>query len=114
MRSRLLVLAAAVLFSTGGAAIKATSLTAWQVASLRSGIAALAILAMLRGARRVPDRSTWLVGAVYAATMVLDTYADITRNHQWSDERTGALGQKVIVRRAPGRPAVRASATQAV
>jgi aldehyde dehydrogenase (NAD+) len=38
---------------------------------------------------------------VYAATMVLDTYADITRNHQWSDERTGALGQKVIVRKAP-------------
>lgn len=76
MRSRLLVLAAAVLFSTGGAAIKATSLTAWQVASLRSGIAALAILAMLRGARRVPDRSTWLVGAVYAATMVLFVVAN--------------------------------------
>ena len=32
---------------------------------------------------------------------MLDTYADITRNHQWSDERTGALGQKVIVRKAP-------------
>jgi aldehyde dehydrogenase (NAD+) len=38
---------------------------------------------------------------VFAATMVLDTYADITRNHEWSDERTGALGQKVIVRKAP-------------
>jgi betaine-aldehyde dehydrogenase len=38
---------------------------------------------------------------VYAATMVLDTYADITRNYTWSDERTGAMGQKVIVRRAP-------------
>lgn len=38
---------------------------------------------------------------VFAATMVLDTYADITRNYTWSDERTGALGQKVIVRRAP-------------
>ena len=70
MRPRLLVLAAAVLFSTGGAAIKATSLTAWQVASFRSGIAALAVLVMLRGARRVPDRATWLVGIVYAATMV--------------------------------------------
>jgi acyl-CoA reductase-like NAD-dependent aldehyde dehydrogenase len=38
---------------------------------------------------------------VYAATMVLDTFADIARNYQWSDERTGALGQKVIVRKAP-------------
>ena len=43
MRARLLVLAAAVLFSTGGAAIKSTTLTAWQVASFRSGIAALAM-----------------------------------------------------------------------
>jgi betaine-aldehyde dehydrogenase len=38
---------------------------------------------------------------VYAATMVLDTYADIARNYTWTDERTGAMGQKVIVRRAP-------------
>jgi aldehyde dehydrogenase (NAD+) len=38
---------------------------------------------------------------VYAATMVLDTYADITRTYTWSDERTGAMGQKVLVRRAP-------------
>ena len=37
---RLQVLGAAFLFSTGGAAIKACSLGAWQVASLRSGIAA--------------------------------------------------------------------------
>lgn len=76
MRARLLVLAAAVLFSSGGAAIKATSLTAWQVASFRSAIAAVAILCMLRGARRLPDRATWLVGAVYAATMVLFVVAN--------------------------------------
>ena len=76
MRARLLVLAAAVLFSSGGAAIKSTSLTAWQVASFRSAIAAVAILCMLRGARRLPDRATWLVGAVYAATMVLFVVAN--------------------------------------
>ena len=76
MRSRLLVLAAAILFSTGGAAIKATSLTAWQVASFRSGIAAIAVLVMLRGARRLPDRTTWLVSLVYASTMVLFVYAN--------------------------------------
>ncbi len=76
MRARLLVLAAAVLFSTGGAAIKSTSLTAWQVASFRSGIAALAVLVMLRGARRLPDRATWLVGIVYAATLVFFVVAN--------------------------------------
>jgi drug/metabolite transporter (DMT)-like permease len=76
MRARLLVLAAAVLFSTGGAAIKSTTLTAWQVASFRSGIAALAVLAMLRGARRLPDRATWLVGIVYAATLVFFVVAN--------------------------------------
>ena len=38
---------------------------------------------------------------VYAATMVLDTYADIARSYTWEDDRTGALGQKVRVRRAP-------------
>jgi aldehyde dehydrogenase (NAD+) len=38
---------------------------------------------------------------VYAGTMVLDTFADIARSYTWSDERTGAMGQKVIVRRAP-------------
>ncbi len=76
MRARLLVLAAAVLFSTGGAAIKSTSLTAWQVASFRSGIAALAVLVMLRGARRLPDRATWLVGVVYAATLVFFVFAN--------------------------------------
>ena len=51
-RGRLAVLGAAALFSTGGAAIKATSLTSWQVASYRSGIAALALIALLPAARR--------------------------------------------------------------
>ena len=36
-----------------------------------------------------------------AATMVLDVYADIARTYPWSDERVGAMGQKVVVRRAP-------------
>ena len=37
----------------------------------------------------------------FAATMVLDIYADIARGYPWSDERVGAMGQKVAVRRAP-------------
>jgi betaine-aldehyde dehydrogenase len=38
---------------------------------------------------------------VFAATMVLDVYADIARTYPFSDERVGAMGEKVVVRRAP-------------
>ena len=41
VRHRLEILGAALLFSTVGAAIKATTLSSWQVASFRSGVAAL-------------------------------------------------------------------------
>ena len=44
LRAYLFVLAAAALFSTGGAAIKATQLTNWQIAGFRSLVAALAIV----------------------------------------------------------------------
>ena len=39
--ARIEVLLAALLFSTGGAAIKATSFSGWQVASFRAGVAAV-------------------------------------------------------------------------
>lgn len=70
-RSRGLLLVAAMLFSTGGAAIKATALNHWQVASFRSGIAALAILALVPAARRIADWRSWLVGVAYAACLTL-------------------------------------------
>jgi len=69
--SRLQILGAAFLFSTGGAAIKAVSLDAWQVAGFRSGIAALALLLFLPRARRFWQPRALLVGAAYAATMIL-------------------------------------------
>lgn len=69
--SRLQLLGAAALFSTGGAAIKATALTGWQVASFRSGIAALAILLLVPAARRAWSWRVLLVGIAYAATMIL-------------------------------------------
>lgn len=70
MTSRLLILAAAILFSTGGAAIKATSLSGWQVASFRSAFAGLALLVLMRGwAARWSPRAL-AVGTVYAATMI--------------------------------------------
>lgn len=68
--ARLQLLAVAALFSTGGAAVKATSLTGWQVASFRSAIAALVIFAVIPAARRGWNARTWLVGFGYALTMV--------------------------------------------
>lgn len=69
--ARARLLGAALLFSTGGAAIKACSLTAWQVAAGRSGLAFLALLVMLPAARRGWGWRTALVGSAYAATMIL-------------------------------------------
>jgi drug/metabolite transporter (DMT)-like permease len=68
---RLQILGAAFLFSTGGAAIKACSLSNWQVASFRSGVAALALFLVLPGSRRFWQPRTLLVGMAYASTMVL-------------------------------------------
>ena len=64
------VVAAAVLFSTGGAAIKAGVFSGMQVASLRSGIAALALILWVRGGARWSWRVLPVAG-VYAATLVL-------------------------------------------
>lgn len=74
--ARVQLIAAAVLFSTGGAAIKAAAFTGWQVASFRSGIAAVAIWCISAPARR---RWTWqagLVGVAYAACLVLFALAN--------------------------------------
>ncbi len=70
-RARLSVLAAALLFSTGGAAIKAAGFTGWQVAGLRSGIAALAVLLLSSRARTGWTWRSLIVGLAYAATLVL-------------------------------------------
>jgi drug/metabolite transporter (DMT)-like permease len=65
------LIATAVLFSTGGAAIKATTLTGWQVATLRSGFAALTLLLFLPAARRGITWRSSMVGVAFGATMVL-------------------------------------------
>jgi drug/metabolite transporter (DMT)-like permease len=67
---RLKVLGAAALFSTGGAAIKAVSLPGFQVACLRSGVAVVALLAMMPRARRRPGLRELAVSSAYAASMV--------------------------------------------
>lgn len=70
------ILLTALLFSTGGAAIKATQLSSWQVASFRSGLAALALLALVPAARRRWPPRVFLVAAFYAATLVLFVLAN--------------------------------------
>ncbi|GLC24314.1 DMT family transporter [Roseisolibacter agri] len=74
--ARLRLIAAAVLFSTGGAAIKAASLTSWQVASFRSGVAALAVWLLVPAARARWSPRVLAVAAVYAATLVLFVIAN--------------------------------------
>ncbi|MGK3996192.1 EamA family transporter [Sorangium sp. So ce1024] len=71
LRARLAILAAAVLWSTGGAAIKLVSLDGWQVASGRGLVAALALGLAMPGARRWPSRRALGAAAAYAAVMVL-------------------------------------------
>jgi drug/metabolite transporter, DME family len=75
-RARLQLLGAALLFSTGGAAIKAAAFTGWQIASFRSGFAALALLLLLPEARRGWTRQSVLVGVAYAGCLTLFVLAN--------------------------------------
>jgi drug/metabolite transporter, DME family len=71
LRSRLLLLSAAVLWSTAGAAIKLSTLSGWQLASGRSLVAALALALALPAGRKLPSRRALAVAVAYAATVVL-------------------------------------------
>jgi len=46
-------------------------------------------------------KSWSLMGQVFSATMVLNAYAEYAKTYQFVEERTGALGGRVQVRRAP-------------
>ena len=70
-QGRLSVLAAAFLFSTGGAAIKAITLTSWQVASLRCLVAGAALLILVPESRRHWSWRMVPVAIFYAITLVL-------------------------------------------
>ena len=88
LSGRLQLILAAAIFSTGGAAIKATTLSAWQVAGFRSGVAALTLWVLMvagvagvareagpeRSASRPPRPSrlaTMAVALAYASTLLL-------------------------------------------
>ena len=76
VRNRLLLAGAALLFSTGGAAIKSATLTAWQVASFRSGVAAVFLLVALPEARRGWRWRIVPPALAYAGTLVLFVLAN--------------------------------------
>ncbi|HKU59968.1 MAG TPA: EamA family transporter [Gemmatimonadales bacterium] len=75
-RARLQLAAAAVLFSTGGAAIKAADFVGWQITCLRSGIAAVAIWLIAGEARHGWTWRVFLVGVAYAVTLTLFVLAN--------------------------------------
>lgn len=70
-QARLQLVFAALLFSTGGAAIKSSTLTGWQVASFRSGVAAVTLLLLVPATRRGWGWKPALLGVAYAATLIL-------------------------------------------
>lgn len=75
-RARLLLVFAAIMFSTGGTAIKAAALDGPQIAGLRSLVGAIAVLVLSGTARRLPPPRAWLVGIAYAGTVVLFAIAN--------------------------------------
>src|SRR5215204_7336031 len=74
--ARLQLAGAALLFSTGGAAIKAADFTGWQIASFRSGVAAVALWMMTPAARGGWSWGGALVGVAYAGCLTLFVLAN--------------------------------------
>jgi drug/metabolite transporter (DMT)-like permease len=70
-RARLQLLAAAVCFSTAGAALKACQLDAWEVASFRAAIAGLTVFALVPAARHGLGKAAAWVALPYTATALL-------------------------------------------
>lgn len=76
LQSRLFLVLAAALWSTAGAALKLSTLNAWQLAAGRSLVAAVALWLLLPAARRRLTRPMALVSLAYAATVVLFVLAN--------------------------------------
>ncbi|MEL7059865.1 MAG: DMT family transporter [Acidobacteriota bacterium] len=74
--ARLQLLGAALLFSTGGVAIKACQLGDWQIASFRCGVGALVLWLLLPAARRRWSPQVVAVALAYAATLLLYALAN--------------------------------------
>ena len=75
-RARWGAVGAAMIFSTGGAAIKLTTLSGTQVACLRSAIAAVAVLVLAPESRRGWTWRTLVASVAYAACLTLFVLAN--------------------------------------
>ncbi|HET6412221.1 MAG TPA: EamA family transporter [Anaeromyxobacter sp.] len=76
LKSRLLLLAAAALWSTAGAAMKVCGLSGLQIAGGRSLVAGLFLFAAMPAARRRPKPRVALAVGGYAATVILFAIAN--------------------------------------
>jgi drug/metabolite transporter (DMT)-like permease len=76
LRARLDILAAAVLWSTGGAAMKLTRLSGWQIGAGRSLVAAGFLFVAFRAARVRPSLGLLAAAISYAGTVVLFSLAN--------------------------------------
>jgi len=76
LRDRLNVVIGGVLFSTGGVAIKAATLTGWQLSCFRSFVAGVAVLLLVPNARDGWSWRSLVVAVPYAATFTLFTLAN--------------------------------------
>ncbi len=75
-KAQLNVVAGALLFSTGGVAIKLSSLTGWQVSCLRSLVAGVVLLLVFPRLGKVWTWRTLVVAIPYAATFTLFALAN--------------------------------------
>lgn len=76
MPAKLTVIAGALLFSTGGVAIKLSTLSGWQVSCLRSLVAAVVLAVVLPRLRSTWTWRSWLVAIPYATTFTLYTLSN--------------------------------------
>jgi len=76
LKAKLLVMAGALLFSTGGVAIKLSSLSGWQISCMRTLIAATVLSLFLMRLRTVWTWRSLAVAVPYATTFTLYTLAN--------------------------------------
>jgi len=76
LKARLNLVIGALLFSTGGVAIKTATLTGWQLSCFRSFVAGIAVLLLIPKARRGWSWRSLVVAVPYATTFTLFTLAN--------------------------------------
>ena len=75
-KARLNLIIGALLFSTGGVAIKVATLTGWQLSCFRSFVAGVAVFVLIPKARRGWSWRSLIVAIPYAATFTLFALAN--------------------------------------